>query len=288
MANVILGYPNVVDQASLSGGSWVSSLPLANLQDRRISKKARSSNLLVSSTKFTFTLDKSRLIGVVALVGHNLSATATWRVCANATNSFSTPDYDSGWQPVWTDIAAATFGTLEWESDSFWTWKLSDEETAYYPGLALDVLPAVQTGQYWQVEISDTSNAAGYVEIGRVFVGSSWQVTNNASFGWGLGYEDNTIIEESIGGAEYYDQRPRYRVIKFGLDYVTTTEGLGVALGASRVLGTSGEILLVWDSTDADNLMRRSFMGRLRSLSPLDNPDVTRYTTAFEIKEIIA
>lgn len=288
MANLILGFPNQADKATLAGGSWVSTLPLTNLQDRRISKKARSSNATLAATKFTFALDKSRVTGLVAIVGHNLSATATWRVTANTSNSFTTPAYDSGWDDVWSDVSDVTFGTLEWESDSFWTWKISDEESAYYPGLALNIPTTAVSYQYWQIEFNDTTNSAGYIQIGRLFIGSTWQVTNNASYGWSLAYEDGTLIEEGIGGAEYYDTRPRYRVMRIGLDYLTKAEATSTALGASRVLGTTGEVLLIWDKDDSDNIMRRSFLGRLRTLNPIENPDPVRYTTAYEIKEIIA
>jgi hypothetical protein len=45
MSNLLLGYSNRVDAATLSGGSWLTaSLPLDNLKDRRQAKVARSAN----------------------------------------------------------------------------------------------------------------------------------------------------------------------------------------------------------------------------------------------------
>ena len=39
----IFAYKNFFDSATLSGGSWLAALPLANIQDRRLAKLARSS-----------------------------------------------------------------------------------------------------------------------------------------------------------------------------------------------------------------------------------------------------
>lgn len=288
MSNIIMGFPNLADKCVLSGGSWTSTLPLSNLQDRRISKKARSTNLLAASTKFQFSLDKDRITNLFAIIGHNLTTSAQFRVTANTTNSFVSPAYDSGWKDVWVDMADGIYGGLEWESDSFWSWKMDPEEAAYYPGLAFNYIENIVTYRYWQVEFLDTSNTAGYIEIGRLFCGNSFEPESNASFSWSLGYEDPSIVEEAYGGAEYYDKKARYRVSRFGLDYLNDLEAMTTALAASRILGTTDEVLLIWDRSDNNNLMRQSFLGRLRTLSPIENPDPIRFTTSFELKEIIA
>jgi hypothetical protein len=288
MANLLLGYPNRADDVCvLAGGSWVDSLPLTNLQDRRIAKRARSSNTNLTSTQFTITLDKSRALNVIALVGHNLTTDARFRIRGNSSNNCTSPDYDSGWKDVWQDLATSTLGTLEWESDGFWSWKIDPEEAKYYPGMALCVFDYTRTNQYWIVEIDDETNSDGYVEIGRLFVSTSWEVSNNVSYGWNIAYEDNSIIETSLSGAEYFDKRPLNRAVTLSLDWLSETEGLTTAWGVSRILGVTGEVLFVWDKDDSDNLMRRSFIGRLKQLDPIENPDPIRFKTAFEIKEVI-
>lgn len=288
MANIIMGFPNLADKCVLSGGSWQASLPITNLQDRRISKKARSINATTASTQFQFTLDKERIVNLIGVIGHNLTTSAQFRLKGNTSASFASPLYDSGWKDVWVDMADGIYGGLEWESDSFWTWKMDAEEAAYYPGLAFESIDNIVTYRYWQIEFSDTGNPSGYVEIGRLFVGNSFQPESNVSFGWSLAYEDNSVIESAIGGAEYYDNRPKYRVARFGLNWLSDLEAMTTALGASRILGVTDEILLIWDKDDGNNLMRQSFLGRLRTLSPIDNPDPIRFTTSYEIKEIIA
>ena len=52
MANCLISYPNRVDEATLSAGSWGSTL--ANLQDRQLSLVARSADALTTSTVVRF------------------------------------------------------------------------------------------------------------------------------------------------------------------------------------------------------------------------------------------
>ena len=50
MSNLFLGWPNRIDEAALSGGAWLSGLPLANLKERALSKVCRSVNASPGST----------------------------------------------------------------------------------------------------------------------------------------------------------------------------------------------------------------------------------------------
>jgi hypothetical protein len=54
-----------------------------------------------------------------------------------------------------------------------------------------------------------------------------------------------------------------------------------------KISGTDAEVLYVWDPSDAINLHRRAFLGRIRALSAIDQPYATRYQTGYEIKELL-
>lgn len=85
--SVLIAYPNRTDLATLSNGSWQPLLPLVNLQNRIISKVARTIDVNVTSTKFDVALDKERLIQAMAIVNHNLSGVATYRIRASGETS---------------------------------------------------------------------------------------------------------------------------------------------------------------------------------------------------------
>lgn len=82
MSRCIFGFPNHGDVATLSGGSWQGALPLANLQDRRSSRIARSVDALRASTQLDADLGSDgRAVRVAALPWcTNLTRAALWRI----------------------------------------------------------------------------------------------------------------------------------------------------------------------------------------------------------------
>lgn len=286
MKNVHIAFPNRIDASTLSGGSWLTSLPLNNLKNKRLSKLARSSNCLTSSTKFIIALPSAKSIDVVALVAHNLSADANIRISANGTSSFAPPAFDSGWIPMWPDGFLPS-EQLEWEDDNFWLGTLSEEAVAGYRTPFSYFLASTQSYQYWQVEIDDTANPDGYISIGRVFLGLAFVPTINMSYGVGLQVNDATTYETSLTGEEFYDSRQRYRIYQFSLDWLTESEAYQNVLDMQRLMGTSGEIFVNGDPDDLSNKPRRSFLGRLQNISPVVHDHYSSYSTKIEIKEIL-
>lgn len=287
MSNLILAFPNRGDEATLSGGSWQSTLPLANLKNRLLAKKARSTNLTLANTQFDVALTKGRPIRVVVLVSHNLSVSAQYRIRGATVSDFSSTLHDSGWRDVWPAIYPST--SLEWEDDNYWDGKLSAEDRALYPAALIHVLDAPVSARYWRVEIDDEdpANADGYVEAGRLFMAGQWQVAVNYQPGSAVGWEDPSVIETALGGQEYFDERSKYRVMRFELGWLDDDDAYARALEAQLRLGITGEAFLIPDPDDATHLMRRAFLCRMRRLSALEHPYPQPYRMAFEAKEII-
>lgn len=78
--NILLAYGNKATGATLSGGQWESLLPLTNLKDGRLGKVARSDDATVYDTRFRFDLGANYVLRALALVNHNLTTAARWRV----------------------------------------------------------------------------------------------------------------------------------------------------------------------------------------------------------------
>ena len=72
-SRTLIAYGNRCDEGTLSGGTWLSTLPLANLQNRLIAKVARSSGTTTAATQFDINLGRARRIGMLSLIGHNLT-----------------------------------------------------------------------------------------------------------------------------------------------------------------------------------------------------------------------
>lgn len=280
----LIAYPNRTDAATLSGGSWLGSLPLTNLQSRIISKVARSVDLQFTSTKFNVVLDRARLVQVMALVNHNLSANASYRIRAYS-DSFTTLVYDSGVTPVWPIVYA--WPTLEWEQDNWFTGSYNEEDKIGYT-LTMSVnLPAPIFCSTLAFELFDNTNPSAFVQVGRLFIAPAWTPTISMSMGASLGYETQTVVDTSLSGADYFDRRTPYRVAKFSLKWMTEDEGNVFALDMQRQLGIDQEVFFMWDVNDTIHRLRRSFVGRLRTLSQIEMPYVNVLSTPFEIKELI-
>lgn len=286
MANVLLAYQNRTDAGVLSGGSWLSTLPLVNLQNRLVQKVARSTNAANASTKFDIALASALQVGVLALVVHNMSVSAKVRFTGADNSGFVSPAYQSAWIDVW-PAGMIPQSLLEWEEDNFWLGTLSANARAGYQSPFIHVLPTAQILRYWRVEIDDTTNSDGYVHIGRLFVSPVWRPGVNYSLGAGLGYRPASPVETSLSGAEFIDVRGQPREFGFSLDGLTNSEAYDIVLQMQRQLGTNGEVLQIPDTDDTTRLPARAFVGRLPDLAPIVETQNGRFSAQFKVRELI-
>lgn len=281
----LIAYPNRADESALSNGNWTAALPLANLQNRIISRVARTIDASNASTRFDLALAKPRLIRVFAMVNHNLSGLAQYRIRAYSDAAYTNLVADTGVTDVWPVVYPS--GILEWEADNFWDGRYLDEDKVGYNLTLIALLPTAAFAQYYRFEFFDASNPAGYVQIGRVFLASEWQPVVNMDMGASLTYESKTVVDEAIGGAEYFDRRTPFRVARFTLSWMSEDEGYTRAFDLQRQIGMDGEVLYMYDANDTVHKLRRSFVGRLRTLGPLEAPEAIFTKSAFEIKELL-
>ena len=286
MANVLLAWSNRADLGTLSGGSWAEGLPLTNLQNRQVQKVARTTGVTRANTQFDYDMVTAKSINCFGLIVHNMSSSALVRITGAGNPAFITPEYQSAWIEVW-PAGVIPIKNLEWEDDNFWLGTMTAEARAGYNSPFLHILPESKSLRYWRVEIDDTTNAAGYVHIGRLFMAQSWTPKYNMSYGASLGYEDPTEVVTSLGGAEYFDVRGRYRNHRFELQALSSDEVHSQVLEMQRLAGTSAEVLVVPNKDDNATFVQRSFVGRLTSLSPVAQPYYSIFSTSIDIKELL-
>lgn len=285
MGNCILAYPNRGDECTLSGGSWSTSLPLVNLQNRRIARTARTADAVDGSFTVAGDFGKLRPVKLVALVNHNFTTGARFRFRMYSDAGLTSLQYDSGEQDVFRVLFSEV--SEDWDSGNFWDLTLSAEEREGLTATLVLVLDQQITDRYWKLEVMDSGNPTDYLQAGRLFVGPAWTPVINMDTGASLGYESRDLIDESIGGAEFFEERPAPRVARFSLPYMEDSEGWQVAFDLMRKQLTTRDVFYMWDQDDVINVLRRSFLGRLRQLSPIEVPYFDKTATAFEIKEQI-
>lgn len=302
---MLIAWGNRINALTLSGGSWLPTMPLDDLKDRQLGVKARATSLDPVATKFLGALPPNQAIRVLAVANHNLSLAARMRLRLNDDPGFPvapppTPDsiqgtpigmgllitravdipavdttpegyFDSGWVDVWPAVYAST--DLDWDADNWWDGRYLEEDIGGYIRTLVVLLPAVTRPLYLQWEFDDQENPDGFVEMGRLFVAPSWQPIRNANFGATLGWEDNTDVQEAISGAEFFDIKVPFRVAQFTFDNLTEDEGLSNPFEIMRRMGVHEEVLFMWDPDDTIHATRRQFLGRLRKLNALEFPD---------------
>lgn len=285
--NIIICHPNRIDRAELSGGAWVESLPLANIQDRAFARVARTVDLSASSTWLTIAFDRQRTIRAFAAIAHNVTTGGRFRLRASDQEDFSVLKYDET-RDAWPSASADwNIDQLEWENDNYWLGSYSQEDTEGQTPISQWVLPEAVQARYWRLDIIDPSNPAGFIDIGRVFIGDVFVNPRvNYSYGASLGYEDATTVQTALSGAEYFDPREPLRVARFQLAHLDQFEAFTQALELTRRAGTWREVLIILDPTDTEYGAVTCFIGRLRQLNPLEQVAWQTNSMAFEVKEL--
>ncbi|WP_158876907.1 hypothetical protein [Antarcticirhabdus aurantiaca] len=288
---ILIGAPNRLDGAALSGGSWAAGMPLSNLKTREFSRRARSTDTTPAAATFTLDFGKPRELRILALIAHNCSLTAKVRYEVSEASNFSTRLYDVT-VDVWGGFPTAPWdiNALEWENDNFWLGTYDQEDLEGFTPTSSHIMPAEITGRYLRVTILDELNDDDFVEVGRVFAGPAVSPTINYAWGGTLGYEIATAVEQSLGGNEFFDVREPVRIFRFALQHLTDDEGFGIFLELVRRYGVHGEVFIVPEPLDAFNGIRRNFLGRMRQPGALEQVGWmnggSAHSIAFEIKEL--
>lgn len=285
MANLLLAYPDRAAAGTLSGGSWVSTLPLSNAQNSVITQVARSVDATNASTQFVLDAGRTVSIGAVGLLNHNLSSAARVRVIASNNATFATTTYDSGWTAAWSSVYATA--TLEWEDSNWWSGSIDPSTIGTMRPSFVIPMSTTTYGRYWSVQIDDTTNGSGYVQFGRLWLAPSWTVARNPNYGWGLRWEPDAAVAKSLGGTLYFSPRSTARKTNFTLGFMDSTEAYSEALEMQRALGMNSEVLVVSDSADAANLQARSFLARISRSGDVRATTPSTYSVDFELTEVV-
>lgn len=270
MSNCLIAYDNATTDG-LSFMPWpsVADPNLYFMGTPNINERWVTTGVASSQTRFWWYFNGgATTLAFLALCNHNLSLAATVRLTAS-NDGFATTVYDSGFVAAYpAGTTSASRGRLQWN----FCHRLST------PTLAAQ----------WRVEISDAANPNGYVAVGRLFGGRSlWQPTINMDAGSAIGFEGGADVQTALNGTEWFTERQPFRVARFSLQAVSAemlASGFDLLATAAD---SQRELFFQYDPADSVNAVRRSLFGRLRALSPIEEPYYGRMKTAFEIKELL-
>lgn len=238
-------YLNYVDYATLAAynsQTYQAALPLSNLQDHRVSKKARTSGSLANH--FALSVDLTPIasggmpVKVIGLCGMNwpFFTPREAGVTLNFTLNFSNVSIGA------TDIGQAT---------------LTNILDIVPAGMPCNMFIAVNgntgfTSKFISMDISWTSSGLSFFEAGRLWVGDAIVMPAAIEEGWQQTIQDLSTIQRSRGGQIYSDIRQRYRNTKIEIKQVQRTsifapQGINLPNFQSMFLnaGMSSEVLVI-------------------------------------------
>lgn len=282
---IFAGLPNLWDGATLTAGSEAATLPVENTQDRQIRKPWRTTSVDADDTYIVADFGSAQLVGVVALVNHNLGIQAKLRIRLSNNADFSSTVYDSGLFDALPEIEP--FGTFEW---GVFTWggKLPQSVIDAITVNTFHVIPSNTLARYLRIDIQDESNGDGYIEVGRMVAGVKIQPAANMSWGWEVAFEDPSKVSKSRGGQTYVDDQEQYRVIRFGISNMTENEAFSFFFDLiDRRKGVTGDLVVIPQPDKPSQFHNQAFYGRMRSLGAVRNPFYDQFEKAFEIEELL-
>lgn len=229
---MILGFPRWTDKLTFTGGSWESDFPVANLNVFPLAKVSRSADATTVSTQFVATLDKIRSIRLVGVVRHNISLVGQMRIRVYEDTGLTMLLKDTGWFDVWPSVYPQ--GDLDWEDSSFWDRKYSADEIADVTWTRVVWLGKPYLGRAIKVEVDDTANVDGYVEIGICEVAQGWLAGVNFGYGAQYGFNLRTEVTEAKGGVKYFERRDKPRRFRGLIETLDRDEALARPYEALR------------------------------------------------------
>lgn len=199
------------------------------------------------------------------------------------------------WKYVWQRIHAVDSPELTWESSNFWTGTIEEEQRQGYTKLCLNFLknkdnPTLQpVGTHLHIDIDDSNNQDGYVEIGYLMYGQYFQSKINPQYG-GIqhGYVDISEMQQADSGQKYYHEKAKARTVSISYDMLDKQEAFGQIFEAYRQQGISRPVIYSYSPVRLDSYQyAQSFIGRFAQLNPITQPNFGMYGATINLEEML-
>ncbi|MCG8670216.1 MAG: hypothetical protein MI867_12435 [Pseudomonadales bacterium] len=146
----------------------------------------------------------------------------------------------------------------------------------------------VDIARYWRLDIADTSNADGYIELSRAFFCPGYEATKAIKYNMSIGRFSNSTLSKSKGGANIPNDQRGGKKFVIGIDNIPESEGMGIIYDMVEDADVTKQIFFVMNKKDTVHKHRRMFTARLKKLDPLTIPFFEKMDAVFEVEEVVA
>lgn len=288
MNNLIVLYDNLVDLASttITASSTAGGTTVANLRLDTKSLVWRSS---ATSATFLLAFSAATNIKAVALPFCNLTATATIRIRGFTSNPTLSGTTVVGGTQVWD---SGITNACPWNSPveaglvtppsgvSVYSYGGGKHARCYTP-VNTDLVTGVT------IELVDTSNTSGYIEISRMLVGSYWTPQYNTSYGMSIELVDTSKHERTESGDLVTSRSPIFNKLTFDLKYLNTDDRANL-IKIIKYNGLTKAMFVSLFPYDDDEYKERDYQifGKLSALSPITHPIYSMYSSQLTLEEV--
>lgn len=249
MSNALFLSSRWIDAAAVTASSEEGFLTANYVQTFRPEQVWRATAATAEYLAWDFREDV--VVEALALVAHNLSASATlrFRLGTSAANVTAAPGFDSGVVSAW-PVTGKT-DDLDWQS--YFSLVLADNATGY---------------RYGRVDIADPSNVDGYVQVGRLFVGPAFVPDVNVDTNLSLGLVSPDETGRTAFGHSFGDNRgPAARVMQLPMSAVDEDEMGDELFELQRYCGLAKDFAFCLEPEATTRFHRYSMQARFSSLN---------------------
>jgi len=276
MTTLRIIYDNAADRGVITASSTAGSLAASNLKIDRKSKIWRS---VGTSATLTCAWPTLEVISGVVMPFCNLSGTATIQVRVYDVTSGGSPIFIS---PVTLAAPIVPLGYWAWGQQPLGVNAFSYGYTIYARLWFGKMLLAKRV----EIDIVDTSNTSGYIDVSRLVVGNHWSPRYNTSFGIPVTYSDQSTNMRAQSGDLIGNNSYKSKKISIDLNWLTDADRSLLA-SLYKNNGTSKPIFMSVFPNNTDPAKEQNYQiyGKLPSAGQITHPMHTIYSSQLELEE---
>lgn len=273
---LLLCHPGLSDRATISASSEQGSLPASNLLRSPYPTDWYRSQGSPGEVRLTIHLPEidGLLWDTVAPLYGNASEEGTWQIVSAMTEGgLDDPSFEDAVRPLWTVPDMLRPGAPEWRHAFRWL-KGNPRPEPWVQLIINDPAPVVPA------DVVDP-----FQQWGRLIMGLGWQPSYHHDRGSELTPANERGRRVTTqGGGDRLGTTARPQAFKFNVGFLTREEMLTKGYDLDRIVGTTGDLLVVDAPEDPVFLDRGMIHGTLTSVSGLKHDDFDSYSKAYTIQ----
>lgn len=253
MSKLQIIYKNAFDSrdtVTLDAGTSVTGFTVSNLANDKKSFTWRSGSTALHRIKTTWLSNQT--ISAVSLCFTNLRIGDSINIKLYSDTGAITNVYTSG------NI------TVNYEYDIPVGFSAINSSSFGYGGgiHIFHLLPEKTNVRRMDIEFNATTNAAGFLEVGRVVCGKSWSPDRAAALGAQVGYSDSTTGIRTSSGDLITDRGTMYRNCSFNLTAMSESDKSGWN-NVFRTVGKSNPVFVSISNNISNSINEETISGTL-------------------------